>query len=138
MTEQSPAAARHFVQEIIDADARSSKWGGRVHTRFPPEPNGYLHIGHAKSINLNYGLAQEFGGKFNLRFDDTNPEKEEHEYVQSIIEDARCLSRLAANRHRFTPATTFSRCTRLGCRADQEGGSPFAPGDQARREYRAH
>ncbi|HKQ47980.1 MAG TPA: glutamine--tRNA ligase/YqeY domain fusion protein [Phycisphaerae bacterium] len=81
----------HFIQDIIAEDNRTGKWGGRVHTRFPPEPNGYLHIGHAKSINLNYGLAKEFGGKFNLRFDDTNPEKEEHEYVQAIIEDARWL-----------------------------------------------
>ncbi len=91
MNDQDTKPSTHFIQEIIDADRQAGKWGGRVHTRFPPEPNGYLHIGHAKSINLNFGLAQEFGGKFNLRFDDTNPEKEEHEYVQSIIEDARWL-----------------------------------------------
>ncbi len=72
-------------------DLKTNKFGGRVHTRFPPEPNGYLHIGHAKSINLNFGLAAEFGGKCNLRFDDTNPEKEETEYVESIIEDVRWL-----------------------------------------------
>ena len=72
-------------------DVQSGKWGGRVATRFPPEPNGYLHIGHAKSICLNYGIAAEFGGEFNLRFDDTNPEKEEQEYVDSIIEDVRWL-----------------------------------------------
>ena len=70
---------------------RTGKFGGRVHTRFPPEPNGYLHIGHAKSICLNFGLATEFGGKTNLRFDDTNPSKEEVEYVESIIEDVRWL-----------------------------------------------
>ena len=70
---------------------RTGKFGGRVHTRFPPEPNGYLHVGHAKSICLNFGLAQEFGGKCNLRFDDTNPSKEETEYVDSIIEDVRWL-----------------------------------------------
>jgi glutaminyl-tRNA synthetase len=70
---------------------QTNKYGGRVHTRFPPEPNGYLHIGHAKSINLNFALAAEFGGKCNLRFDDTNPSKEETEYVDSIIEDVRWL-----------------------------------------------
>ncbi len=80
-----------FVRQIVADDLKTNKWGGRVMTRFPPEPNGYLHIGHAKSINLNYGIAAEFGGQFNLRFDDTNPEKEEQEYVDSIIEDVRWL-----------------------------------------------
>jgi glutaminyl-tRNA synthetase len=84
-------SSRNFIQQIIDADRAAGKNGGRVHTRFPPEPNGYLHIGHAKSICLNYGLAQEYGGKFNLRFDDTNPTKEEQEYVDSIIDDVRWL-----------------------------------------------
>jgi glutaminyl-tRNA synthetase len=83
--------SRNFIQQIIDADRAAGKHGGRVHTRFPPEPNGYLHIGHAKSICLNFGLAQEYGGKFNLRFDDTNPTKEEQEYVDSIIDDVRWL-----------------------------------------------
>ncbi len=80
-----------FIRQIVAEDVQSGKWGGRVATRFPPEPNGYLHIGHAKSICLNYGIAAEFGGQFNLRFDDTNPEKEEQEYVDSIIEDVRWL-----------------------------------------------
>ncbi|MEN6577534.1 MAG: glutamine--tRNA ligase/YqeY domain fusion protein, partial [Phycisphaerales bacterium] len=80
-----------FIRQIVADDIQSGKWNGRVATRFPPEPNGYLHIGHAKSINLNYGIAAEFGGQFNLRFDDTNPEKEEQEYVDSIIEDVRWL-----------------------------------------------
>jgi glutaminyl-tRNA synthetase len=81
----------NFIREIVLDDLKSNKYQGRVHTRFPPEPNGYLHIGHAKSITLNFGLAQEFGGQCNLRFDDTNPSKEETEYVDSIIEDARWL-----------------------------------------------
>jgi len=81
----------NFVREIVLEDLKTNKYGGRVHTRFPPEPNGYLHIGHAKSICLNFGLAAEFGGKTNLRFDDTNPEKEEQEYVDSIMENVRWL-----------------------------------------------
>ncbi len=81
----------NFIREIILEDLKTNKYGGRVQTRFPPEPNGYLHIGHAKSICLNFGLAAEFGGKTNLRFDDTNPEKEEQEYVDSIITDVRWL-----------------------------------------------
>jgi glutaminyl-tRNA synthetase len=85
------AAPSNFIREIIVEDLKTKKFEGRVQTRFPPEPNGYLHIGHAKSINLNFGLAAEFGGKCNLRFDDTNPEKEETEYVDSIIEDVRWL-----------------------------------------------
>jgi glutaminyl-tRNA synthetase len=97
MTDPNPkppaeaAAPSHFIREIVLHDLETNKYGGRVHTRFPPEPNGYLHIGHAKSICLNFGLAAEFGGKTNLRFDDTNPTKEEIEYVDSIMEDVRWL-----------------------------------------------
>ena len=80
-----------FIRAMIQEDIASGKHGGRVHTRFPPEPNGYLHIGHAKSICLNFGVAEEFGGKCNLRFDDTNPTKEDVEYVDSIMEDIRWL-----------------------------------------------
>ncbi len=81
----------NFIRDIIIQDNQTGKFAGKVHTRFPPEPNGYLHIGHAKSICLNFGLAREFGGKCNLRFDDTNPCKEEQEYVDSIMEDVRWL-----------------------------------------------
>lgn len=81
----------NFIREIIDEDLKTNKHGGRVQTRFPPEPNGYLHIGHAKSICLNFGLAKDYNGLCNLRFDDTNPTKEEQEYVDSIKEDVRWL-----------------------------------------------
>ena len=85
------ASAPDFIRAIVVEDIKSNKRGGRVHTRFPPEPNGYLHIGHAKSISLNFGIATEFSGLCNLRFDDTNPTKEEVEYVDSIKEDVHWL-----------------------------------------------
>src|SRR5512145_3494712 len=85
------AVPSHFIRNIIAEDLAAGKNQERVHTRFPPEPNGYLHIGHAKSICLNFGLAAEFEGKCNLRFDDTNPVKEDPEYVESIKEDVRWL-----------------------------------------------
>jgi glutaminyl-tRNA synthetase len=84
--------ALNFIEEIVEEDNRTGKWSGRVHTRFPPEPNGYLHIGHAKSICLNSGLAKKYSGTFNVRFDDTNPAKEEQEYVDSILRDVKWLA----------------------------------------------
>jgi glutaminyl-tRNA synthetase len=87
--EKTPA--KNFITTIIDKDLESNKYEGRVHTRFPPEPNGYLHIGHAKSICLNFGLARDYKGKCNLRFDDTNPIKEEMEYIESIKKDVKWL-----------------------------------------------
>ena len=81
----------NFIRDVILSDRANGKHNGHVRTRFPPEPNGYLHVGHAKSIMLNFGLAEEFGGECNLRFDDTNPTKEETEYVEAIIEDVKWL-----------------------------------------------
>ena len=86
-----PKRSLNFIQEIIEADRQACKNEGRVHTRFPPEPNGYLHIGHAKSICLNFGLAERYGWYCNLRFDDTNPAKEEASYVEAIKQDVRWL-----------------------------------------------
>src|SRR2546430_942039 len=94
MTSENEKDAREgldFVRRIVEEDNRTGKWGGRVATRFPPEPNGYLHIGHAKSTCLNFGIAEEYGGIGNLRYDDTNPSKEEEEYVRSIEEDVKWL-----------------------------------------------
>ena len=83
-----PAAA-NFVRELVIADIERDTFGGRVQTRFPPEPNGYLHIGHAKAITVDFGIAEEFGGICNLRFDDTNPDTEDTSYVDGIVADLR-------------------------------------------------
>ena len=88
--ETKEVVSKNFIEQIIDKDLAEGVYD-TVHTRFPPEPNGYLHIGHAKSILLNYGLAQKYGGKFNMRFDDTNPTKEKIEFVESIKKDIQWL-----------------------------------------------
>ena len=93
-----PTRPQDFIREIVANDLKEGRHGRRVNTRFPPEPNGYLHIGHAKSICLNFGVAEEFGGLCNLRFDDTNPTKEDVEYVDSIQEDVRWLGFYWADR----------------------------------------
>ncbi|MCK5408107.1 MAG: glutamine--tRNA ligase, partial [Candidatus Krumholzibacteria bacterium] len=91
MTEDESKKQLDFIRDIVEDDLRTDKWEGRVMTRFPPEPNGHLHIGHAKSICLNFGIAAEYGGVTNLRFDDTNPETEDVEYVEAIKNDVRWL-----------------------------------------------
>ncbi len=91
MSKDYSALTENFIQKVIDQDREDNRYGGRIHTRFPPEPNGYIHIGSAKAILINYGLAQANGGKFNLRFDDTDPTKEEEEFVESIIKDIKWL-----------------------------------------------
>lgn len=91
MNNNDSTSSMDFIREIVEEDMKSNKYGGRVHTRFPPEPSGYLHIGHAKAISIDFGIARDYGGLFNLRMDDTNPIKEEEEYVESIKEDVRWL-----------------------------------------------
>src|SRR5512137_2262749 len=88
---ETPKTPSNFIRDIVDRDIASGKNGGRVHTRFPPEPNGYLHIGHAKAICISYGIAEELGGLYNLRFDDTNPLAEEAHYVEAQRRDIRWL-----------------------------------------------
>ncbi len=115
-----PVKSLDFVREIVTSDQATGRHSGRVHTRFPPEPNGYLHIGHAKSICLNFGIAEDFGGLCNLRFDDTNPTKEDVEYVDSIQEDVRWLGFAWADRM-FYASDYFEQMYRLAERLIEDG-----------------
>src|SRR3970040_1070026 len=90
-SKSAPGVGSDFIRQIVAADVASGRYAGRVVTRFPPEPNGYLHVGHAMGICLNFGIAEEFGGRCHLRYDDTNPTKEEQEYIDAIVEDVRWL-----------------------------------------------
>ncbi len=114
--------SRNFIEEIIDEHNRTGRYGGRVRTRFPPEPNGYLHIGHAKSICLNFGLAAKYGGTCTLRFDDTNPSTEEDEYVESIKEDVRWLGFDWEDRLTFA-SDYFERFYELAVRLVEKGAA---------------
>ncbi len=117
---KEPAKKSNFIHLQIEEDLKAGKNDGRVHTRFPPEPNGYLHIGHAKSICLNFGIAEKFGGKCNLRFDDTNPTKEEMEYVESIKKDVRWLGFDWEDRLFFT-SDYFDKLHNFAIRLIKEG-----------------
>ena len=117
--ENAAGVVKNFLEEVIEKDLESGRNGGRVLTRFPPEPNGYLHIGHAKSICINFGLAQRYGGETNLRFDDTNPTKEDVEYVDSIKEDIRWLGfRWARERY---ASDYFEQLYEWACKLIREG-----------------
>ena len=118
--ETEVAVKKNFIHQIIEDDIKEGKNNGRVHTRFPPEPNGYLHIGHAKSICLNFGTAQKYGGLTNLRFDDTNPSKEETEYVESIKEDVRWLG-FDWNDREYYASDYFDRLFDFAVKLIQEG-----------------
>jgi len=119
---ESPAKKKNFIEEIIDADIANNKNDSRVATRFPPEPNGYLHFGHAKSICLNFGLAQNYGGTCNLRFDDTNPETEETEYVESIKRDVAWLG-ADWGEHLYFASDYFEQLFEWACHLIREGNA---------------
>ncbi len=134
-TKEAPAAT-NFIHQIIEKDVREGKHGGKVVTRFPPEPNGYLHIGHAKSICLNFGLAQEFNGRCHLRFDDTNPETEDVEYVESIKEDVRWLG-FDWGEHLYYASDYFEQMYEIAERWIREGKAYVCSlSEEEVREYR--
>ena len=117
---QPEEAPSNFVRAIIDGDLQSGKNGGKVVTRFPPEPNGYLHIGHAKSICLNFGLARDYHGVCHLRFDDTNPGKEDVEYEESIQEDVRWLG-FEWGDHFYHASDYFGKLYEFACELIRQG-----------------
>ncbi|MDP2990331.1 MAG: glutamine--tRNA ligase/YqeY domain fusion protein, partial [Kiritimatiellota bacterium] len=146
MTIPDDSTSRHFVREIIENDIKAGKHGGKVVTRFPPEPNGYLHIGHAKSICMNFALAADFGGRCHLRFDDTNPETEDVEYVESIQQDIRWLG-FDWDKHLYYASDYYERLYQFAIQLIQAGkayvctlsseefkayrGVPTAPGKES-------
>ena len=109
-TTNTPATGTDFIRQKVRADMESGAYGKRVVTRFPPEPNGYLHVGHATAICLNFGIAEDFGGQCHLRYDDTNPEKEDEEFARAIQEDIRWLG-FDWGEISITPRTSSSACT---------------------------
>ncbi|HJW75389.1 MAG TPA: glutamate--tRNA ligase family protein, partial [Thermoleophilia bacterium] len=117
-----PSRPANFLAQIVEADLAAGKNGGRVVTRFPPEPNGFLHIGHAKSIALNFGLARQFGGQTHLRFDDTNPTTEEASYVESIEADVRWLG-CDWGEHLYYASDFFPRMYECAERLVREGNA---------------
>ena len=137
---ENEAVSKNFIEQEIDKDLAEGVYD-HVCTRFPPEPNGYLHIGHAKSILLNYGLAQEYGGTFHMRFDDTNPTKEKMEFVDSIKEDIQWLGADWED-HLYFASDYFDQMYECGCKADQKRkglclrsdcrGDPGVPGNSDR------
>ena len=114
MTTDNSKAPNDFIRDIVRQDLLTNKYDGRVHTRFPPEPNGYLHIGHAKAIWISFSIAEEFGGLYNLRFDDTDPTKEEQKYIDAIIDEIYCWDGTGKTGYSMRP-TTSSRCTTTRC-----------------------
>ena len=130
LTAEAADAGRDFIRDIVAADLQSGKHAGVV-TRFPPEPNGYLHIGHAKSISLNFGIAEEFKGRCHLRFDDTNPTKEEQEYIDAIQRDVRWLG-YDWGQHLYYASDYFEQLYQW---AEQliEAGSPMSTTSRRRR-----
>src|SRR5215813_9679257 len=119
-TPTESSSRSNFIRDAVIEDLKSGKHGGRVQTRFPPEPNGYLHIGHAKAICIDFGIAAEFGGKCNLRFDDTNPSKEETEYVEGIKADIRWLGFEWAG-HELYASDYFEQLYDFACQLIRKG-----------------
>ena len=122
MTDEKSGAEFGFIRAIINKDNETGKYGGKVVTRFPPEPNGYLHIGHAKSICLNFGIAMEYGGRYHLRFDDTNPLKEEEEYFEAIKEDVRWLG-FDWGEHLYYASDYFDQLHRWAVKLIEDGNA---------------
>ncbi len=136
MEENNITIAGNFIEKIIEKDIENNKNNGQVITRFPPEPNGYLHIGHAKSICLNFGLAEKYNGTCHLRFDDTNPAKEEVEYIKSIKEDVKWLG-FDWGKHEYYASDYFDRLYEIAVKMIKDGNAyvdSLSP--EETREYR--